>query len=66
MKEEALVIPADLDYTLISGLSGELLAKLETVRPTSIGAASRLEGMTPAALALLLATIKRVQRGQAA
>ena len=49
--------------TRLSGLSGELRDKLEAVRPATLGQAARIEGMTPAALALLLGGIKR-QRGR--
>ena len=58
-KEEALRIPEDLDYSAIPGLSNEVRARLETVRPTSLGQASRMEGMTPTALSLLLAQVRR-------
>ena len=55
LREENLPIPADLDYRAISGLSNELQARLIQVAPTTIGRASRLEGMTPSAVALLIA-----------
>lgn len=58
-RDEALAIPADLDYRQLSGLSNELVQKLEAARPASIGQAGRIEGMTPAALALLLAQSRR-------
>ncbi|WP_394691387.1 tRNA uridine-5-carboxymethylaminomethyl(34) synthesis enzyme MnmG [Hoeflea sp.] len=58
-KEEARVIPADFDYGVLDGLSNELKQKLERVRPPSIGHAERIEGMTPAAIALLLANLRR-------
>ena len=56
--EERVELPVDLDYTSISGLSGELRAKLAHIRPRNISAASRIEGMTPAALTLLIATVR--------
>lgn len=58
-KEEARAIPADFDYGVLNGLSNELKQKLERIRPPSIGHAERIEGMTPAAIALLLAHLRR-------
>jgi len=62
-KDEGLKIPDDFDYALLSGLSNEVRSRLETVRPNTIGQAGRIEGMTPAALTLVLA---HVRKGQAA
>ena len=59
--DENLVLPADLDYQDLSGLSSELTGKLKEVRPETIGHASRIEGMTPAALTLIAAHAKRLQ-----
>jgi|SRR5579883_654574 len=56
---EAIEIPADLDYGQISGLSNELREKFRLIRPSSVGQASRIEGMTPAALALVMAHARR-------
>ena len=53
-KDEDAVLPRGFNYRGLSGLSGELAAKLERVQPESIGQAARIEGMTPAALSLLL------------
>jgi tRNA uridine 5-carboxymethylaminomethyl modification enzyme len=65
-KDEALRLPPDMDYADLSGLSGELAAKLEKVRPETIGQAGRIEGMTPAALGLLVAVIRKAEaRGKA-
>jgi tRNA uridine 5-carboxymethylaminomethyl modification enzyme len=58
-QEEALSIPAALDYENIPGLSLELRQKLGTVRPRTIGHANRIEGMTPAALALVALHARR-------
>ncbi len=55
-------IPEGFDYTFISGLSKEILSKLETVRPASIGQASRIPGVTPAALSLILVSIEKGRR----
>ncbi|MEQ8308569.1 MAG: tRNA uridine-5-carboxymethylaminomethyl(34) synthesis enzyme MnmG [Hoeflea sp.] len=59
IKEEARLIPIDFDYGALIGLSNELKQKLERVRPASIGHAERIEGMTPAAIALILAHLRR-------
>jgi tRNA uridine 5-carboxymethylaminomethyl modification enzyme len=58
-REEAIVLPGSIDYAALPGLSNELRAKLTAVRPGTLGQASRIEGMTPAALTLLLAQVKR-------
>ena len=50
-QEEARALPADLDYRAIAGLSHEMVGRLEASRPASLGAASRVRGITPAALA---------------
>src|SRR4051794_3565808 len=52
-REEAMHLPDALDYGTLSGLSGELRQALERVRPSTLGAAGRISGMTPAALPLL-------------
>ena len=54
-RDEGLRLPADLDYDRLPALSNEAREKLKAARPRSIGAASRISGMTPAALASLLA-----------
>ncbi|SNY90523.1 tRNA uridine 5-carboxymethylaminomethyl modification enzyme [Cohaesibacter sp. ES.047] len=59
-KDEALAIPTALDFNNINGLSNELKQKLSLVRPQTLGQASRVDGMTPAALTLVLAHSKRV------
>jgi tRNA uridine 5-carboxymethylaminomethyl modification enzyme len=53
------VIPADLDYAAIKGLSTEVREKLERIRPETVGQASRIPGMTPAAISLLLIQLKK-------
>ena len=58
-REEAMHLPAGLDFASMSGLSGELRMSLERARPTTLGAAARLPGMTPAALALLYRHARR-------
>lgn len=54
----AVKIPASLDFSRISGLSSELQGKLSAARPTTLAQAQRMEGMTPAAMVLLLAALK--------
>lgn len=63
-KEEGRVIPDGFDYDRLPGLSNELKKKLNAVRPASIGQMERIEGMTPAAVALVLANLKRSNLGQ--
>lgn len=58
-RDEAQVVPDDLDYADVRGLSTELVTKLQKTRPVSIAQAGRIEGMTPAALMLLVGAIKR-------
>ncbi|WP_193143058.1 MULTISPECIES: tRNA uridine-5-carboxymethylaminomethyl(34) synthesis enzyme MnmG [unclassified Meridianimarinicoccus] len=57
-RDEAVKIPTDFDYDGISGLSNELKTKLNKSRPASMAQAARLEGMTPAALSLLLVRLR--------
>jgi tRNA uridine 5-carboxymethylaminomethyl modification enzyme len=58
-KDEAVAIPADFDYATLAGLKGELLQKLSERRPATLAQAGRIEGMTPAALMLILAAVKK-------
>jgi len=58
-KDEALYLPADLDYASIVGLSIEVRQKLAAASPATLGQASRLEGITPAALTTLLMHVKK-------
>jgi tRNA uridine 5-carboxymethylaminomethyl modification enzyme len=57
--EEGLALPSDMDYRAIPGLSAELGEKLARVAPRTLGQAGRIEGMTPAALALLAVRARR-------
>lgn len=57
--EENRLIPQNFDYSVLSGLSNELKAKLSAQRPLNIAQASRLEGMTPAAVALIIAHLRK-------
>jgi tRNA uridine 5-carboxymethylaminomethyl modification enzyme len=56
---ENLALPADLDYQRVRGLSREVQQKLNQHRPETIGQASRISGVTPAAISLLLVHLKR-------
>ena len=58
-RDEAISIPSDFDFAAISGLSNELRQKLEAGRPATLSQASRIDGMTPAALLLIRAILKR-------
>ena len=58
-RDEALLLPADLDYGAIGSLSNEVRAKLDATRPTTLGQASRIAGVTPAALVALLRHVRR-------
>lgn len=59
MAHEETAIPDSLDYHAVSGLSNELTTKLEAARPVTLGQASRIPGMTPAAVSLLLVHLKK-------
>lgn len=65
LRDEAQLIPPDLDYSDIGGLSNELKGKLQRVRPRSLGQAGRIDGMTPAALTLILSRIRQNERRSA-
>jgi tRNA uridine 5-carboxymethylaminomethyl modification enzyme len=65
-KDEAIAIPADFAFGALPGLSTELRQKLEENRPETLGKAARLDGMTPAALMLLLAHLKKGQAAKSA
>ena len=61
-RDESVVLPDDLDYAALPGLSNEVRHKLQTHRPRTVGQAGRLDGMTPAALTLLVAHVRRQNR----
>jgi len=65
-RDEAVEIPDQFDFSLLAGLSSELKTKLARHRPQTLAQAARIEGMTPAALTLILAIIRRDGRKQAA
>ena len=64
-RDETQLIPDDFDYSALSGLSNELRSKLSHTRPQTIAQAGRVEGMTPAAVTLILARLKQNQRAKA-
>jgi tRNA uridine 5-carboxymethylaminomethyl modification enzyme len=61
-RDEGLELPDGIDYAQLGGLSNEIKQKLEAVRPRTVGQAGRIDGMTPVALTLLLAHIRRSRR----
>ena len=61
-KIEGKKIPEGFEYTSVNGLSKEVLIKLEEVRPKNLGQASRIPGITPAAISLLMVAIERLKR----
>ena len=64
-RDESLILGEDLDYATLPGLSNEVRQKLQLHRPRTIGQAGRIDGVTPAALTLLVAYLRRA-RGSAA
>lgn len=61
LAHEEMVLPSDLDYDKVIGLSFEVRQKLKAVRPETLGQASRISGVTPAAVSLLLVYLKRLK-----
>ncbi|AWC93277.1 TPA: tRNA uridine-5-carboxymethylaminomethyl(34) synthesis enzyme MnmG [Morganella morganii subsp. morganii] len=59
LRNENATLPVDLDYKQVTGLSNEVVAKLNDHKPTSIGQASRISGITPAAISILLVWLKK-------
>ncbi|NOH71473.1 tRNA uridine-5-carboxymethylaminomethyl(34) synthesis enzyme MnmG [Vibrio pectenicida] len=59
LRHEHTLLPADLDYASVKGLSNEVVVKLNDSRPESIGIASRISGITPAAISILLVYLKK-------
>jgi tRNA uridine 5-carboxymethylaminomethyl modification enzyme len=62
MREEKLLLPADLDYSTVHGISTEERHALERVRPESIGMARRIEGVTPTGTLRLLMHVHKMNR----
>ena len=65
-REEELTLPKNLDYKTIGSLSNEIVEKLTLVRPPTLGAASRISGVTPAAIIALLRYVKKQKNNKAA
>ncbi|MEE2879231.1 MAG: tRNA uridine-5-carboxymethylaminomethyl(34) synthesis enzyme MnmG [Pseudomonadota bacterium] len=65
-RDENVQIPTDLDFAMVGGLSNEVRTKLEAVRPSTLGQAARIEGVTSGALVSLLAHVKRRNTQRAA
>ena len=61
-KIEDRKIPEDFAYASVNGLSKEILGKLEEVKPANLGQASRIPGITPAAVSLLMVAVERLKR----
>jgi tRNA uridine 5-carboxymethylaminomethyl modification enzyme len=64
-RDEDRVIPADFDYSVLSGLSNELKQKLKRAQPFNIAHAAKVDGMTPAAISLLLVHLRRADMARA-
>jgi tRNA uridine 5-carboxymethylaminomethyl modification enzyme len=60
-KMEEMELPEEIDYKTLSGLSNEVVEKLSKVRPRSLGQASRISGVTPAAISVLQVHLKKHQ-----
>ena len=65
-RDETLLLPDDVDYEVVGGLSAEVREKLSQARPATLGAAGRISGVTPAALTTLLGHVRRRRAGRAA
>ncbi|MFD1913645.1 tRNA uridine-5-carboxymethylaminomethyl(34) synthesis enzyme MnmG [Halodurantibacterium flavum] len=65
-RDEEHALPDDFDYGALSGLSNELKAKLARVKPRTLGQAGRVDGMTPAALTLILAKLRQMEKRRSA
>jgi len=60
--QESTALPTDIDYDKVAGLSVEVKQKLMRVRPATLGQASRISGVTPAAISLLMIHLKRIRK----
>lgn len=65
-RDEEQEIPMDFDFSAVEGLSNELKSKLQNARPSNLAQAARIDGMTPAALALLLARLRSGKKARSA
>ena len=62
-KDENLMIPENIDYSKLSGLSNEVKSKFKLIRPKTLGQALRIDGITPAAAYILLSHVRHVRKG---
>ena len=60
-KDESVLIPDNIKYDCLSGLSNEIKSKLKKVKPKTLGQAIRIDGVTPAAIIILLSHIKKLR-----
>ena len=65
-RDEAQRIPESFDFMVLDGLSNELKGKLDRARPETLAHAGRIDGMTPAAMTLLLAKLRQAEKQRAA
>ena len=65
-KDENLKIPRNINYKLVGGLSNEVVEKLTKIKPPTLGSASRVSGITPAAIIAILRFIKKIKNKKAA
>ena len=61
-KDENILIPESIDYSKLSGLSNEVKFKLKQIRPKTLGQALRIDGITPAAVFILLSHVKKGEK----
>jgi tRNA uridine 5-carboxymethylaminomethyl modification enzyme len=64
-RDESFELPDEIDYAVLPGLSNEVKQKLQAHRPRTIGQAGRIDGVTPAALTLLVAHVRRAKKSAA-
>jgi tRNA uridine 5-carboxymethylaminomethyl modification enzyme len=62
LRNEETPLPIDLDYARVAGLSNEVRQKLTQIRPATLGQAARVDGVTPAAVSILLVHLKKISR----
>ena len=60
-KDESVIIPKNINYENLSGLSNEVKSKLISIKPKTLGQAIRIDGITPAAIIILLSHIKKLK-----
>ena len=58
-RDESIIIPKQINYDLLSGLSNEVKSKLKKIRPLTLGQALRIDGVTPAAIIIILSHLKK-------